>query len=263
MDPLLNRSAGREMIAPAIAKTISVASGRFIGLFCGAADVFFMAEPDSGVLVDSRKPIIAFYEAIQREPDAVHDELQRLLKLSFSERTFNQIRSKWNGKDFGVLFAAKLLYLNRICVPGTFSVDQGQRFSALWGGMSSPPGVPSLDDIRLASAALKRMRLYTKDYAYVLRAARKGDVIYVDAPDWGVDISYGGAMFTETDHVRLSRLLRKASERGVSVLVSNVDCDAVQLLYGGWADTEVFDGGRLLISAIGSAIDRRQMSLFG
>jgi DNA adenine methylase len=251
------------MIVPAIAKIAAQASGRFICLFCGAADVFFTAEPTKGVLVDSRTPLIAFYEAVQREPDAVYDELQRLMKLSFSERTFNQIRSKWNGKDFGVLFAAKLLYLNRSCAPGTFSVDQGQRFSAIWGGLSSPPTLPSLDDVRRASAALKRMRLYTKDYAYVLRAARKGDVIYVDAPDWGVGISYGGAMFTETDHLRLSRLLRKSSERGVTVLVSNTDCDAMQLLYGGWADTEVFDGDRILISAVGSAMDRRQMSLFG
>lgn len=263
MDPLLNRSGGRTLIVPAIAKIAAEASGRFIGLFCGAADVFFVTEPRKGVLVDARKPLIAFYEAVQREPDAVYDELQRLMGLSFSERTFNQIRSKWNGKDFGVLFAAKLLYLNRSCATGTFSVDQGQRFSALWGGMPSPPPLPSLEDVRQASAALKRMRLYTKDYALVLRAARKGDVVYVDAPDWGVGISYGGAMFTETDHIRMSRLLRKASERGVSVLVSNTDCDAVQLLYGGWADTEAFDDGRLLISAIGSAMDRRQMSLFG
>ena len=263
MDPLLSRHQGRELIVPAIANIVSGVTGRFIGLFCGAADVFFHVEPRKGVLVDSRKPLIAFYEAVQREPDAVYDELQLLIKRAFSERTFNQILSKWNGKDFGVLFAAKLLYLNRSCAPGTFAVDQGQRFSATWGGLESLPGLPSLDDMRRASAALKRMRLYTKDYAYVLRAARKGDVVYVDAPTWGVAISYGGAMFTESDQIRLARLLRKASERGVSIVVSSTDCDAVQLMYGGWADTETFNNGQLLVSAMGSSVDRRQMSLFG
>jgi DNA adenine methylase len=242
---------------------IGESNGRFIGLFCGAADAFFAARPPRGVLVDARKPYVAFYEAVQREPDAVHDELQKLLKLSFSERTFNQIRSKWNGKDFGVLFAAKFLYLNRVCADGSFSVDQGQRFTAVWGGLSSLPNFPSLEDVKRASTALKRVRLYTKDYALVLRAARKGDVIYADAPPWGTGIAYGGSLFTEADHVRLARLLRKASERGVTVLVSNADSEGIQALYGNWADTESFDGDQVLISAVGSFLDRRQMNLFG
>jgi DNA adenine methylase len=263
MDPLLSRPKDRSIVVPSIAKMVGGASGRFIGLFCGAADVFFASEPSRGVLVDARKPYVAFYEAIQREPDAVFEELQKLLKLSFSERTFNQIRSKWNGKDFGVVFAAKFLYLNRVCADGSFSVDQGQRFTATWGELYKLPSFPSLDDMKRASAALKRVRLYTKDYALVLRAARKGDVVYADAPPWGTGIAYGGSVFTESDHVRLARLLRKASERGVTVLVSNADCEGIQALYGSWADTEAFDGDQVVVSAVGSFMDRKQMNLFG
>jgi DNA adenine methylase len=262
MEPLLTRPNDRSAIVAAVAqKAISVSNGRFIGLFCDAADVFFAVEPARGVLVDARKPIVAFYEAVQREPDAVHEELQKLIDKPLTERTFNHVRSKWNGKDFGVLFAAKFLYLNRVCAPGTFSVDLGQRFAAQWGDISNP-SFPSLENLKQASALLRRMRLYTKDYAYVLRAARKGDVVYVDSPTWGVGISYGGALFAESEHNRLARLLRRASDRGVTVIASNADCEPVRALYEPWADTETI-GEFVMISSVGSYMDRRQMSLFG
>jgi DNA adenine methylase len=229
-------------------------------MFCDTADVFFKVEPTRGVLVDARKPIIAFYEAVQREPDAVHEELQKLLDKPQTERTFNQIRSKWNGKDFGVVFAAKMLYLNRACRPGSFSVDLGQRFSAECG-LWSCSTFPSLGELRQASAILRRMRLYTKDYAYVLRAARKGDVVYVDSPSWGVGISYGGVIFAESEQNRLARLLRRAADRGVTVICSNLDCEPVRALYEPWADTETV-GDFVMISSVGSYMDRKQMSLF-
>lgn len=261
MEALLSRPSDRHAIVAALAqKVISLSNGRFIGLFCDTADVFFSVEPTRGVLADARKPLIAFYEAIQREPDAVYEELRKLLDKPLTERTFNQIKSKWNGKDFGVLFAAKFLYLNKLCAPGSFSVDLGQRFAAQWGNVDSP-GFPSLDDLKRASAVLRRMRLYTKDYAYVLRAARKGDVVYVDSPTWGVGISYGGALFAESEHNRLARLLRRAADRGVTVVASNADCDPVRALYEPWADTETV-GDFVMISSVGSYMDRKQMNLF-
>jgi DNA adenine methylase len=261
MEALLSRPNDRHAIVAAVAqKAISLSNGRFIGLFCDAADVFFAIEPTRGVLVDARKPIIAFYEAIQREPDGVYEELRKLLDKPQTERTFNQIKAKWNGKDFGVLFAAKFLYLNKVCVPGSFSVDLGQRFAAEWDG-GRQPSFPSLEDLKRASSVLRRMRLYTKDYAYVLRAARKGDVVYVDSPTWGVGISYGGTLFAESEHNRLARLLRRAADRGVTVLASNADCEPIRALYEPWADTETV-GDFVMISSVGSYMDRKQMSLF-
>lgn len=262
MEPLLSCPADRKAVVDAIVqKASSLGGGRFIGLFCGVADVFFSIEPGRGVLVDARKPLIAFYEAIQREPDGVYEELKKLLDRPITERTFNQIKSKWNGRDFGVIFAAKFLYLNRMCVPGTFSVDLGQRFAATWKNGISPI-FPSQEHMRHASGVLRRVRLYTKDYSYVLRAARKGDIIYVDAPTWGVGISYGGSLFAENEHNRLARLLRRASDRGVTVLTSNIDCEAIRALYEHWADTESV-GKSIMISSVGSYMDRKQMNLFG
>lgn len=262
MEPLLRSDESRKSVSSAlIEKAKSLGNGRFVGVFCGLSDVFFSVEPSKGVLIDARKPIIAFYEAVQREPDAVYDEVQRLLGQPFNEKTFNQIRSKWNGKDFGVLFAAKFLYLNRTSLLGSFSVDLGQRFSASWGGLSSPPSFPTLDELRSASSALRNVRLYTNDYAYVLRACRKGDLVYVDLPSWGIAVPYGGSVFSEDDHARIGRLLRKASNRGVNVIASNLDCEAIRMIYGTWSDIEVIDDWAV-ISAAGSYFDRKQMSLF-
>ena len=100
MKPLLKWPGGKRRIAPLLVERMSPylsERGRFVELFTGSAAAFFALEPQRAVLVDVCKPLMAFYEAVKREPEAVSSELEVLLELPFGEETFTRIKQGWNG----------------------------------------------------------------------------------------------------------------------------------------------------------------------
>jgi DNA adenine methylase len=237
----------------------------------------FELEPERSVLVDTCKPLISFYEAIKREPDSVHDELEHLKGLEFGEETFSRIKQEWSGHDFGVKFAARLIYLNKLCYNGLFRLNKKLKFNVAWGKKKKLPSFPSLNEFRYAASVLGRTKLYHRDYSRILRATHAGDVVYADPPYWGTYDRYAGGAFKEREHRKLALMLRRASERGVTVFTSNVDCEEVRRLYEHWADIEVVpvnhiigctSGSRrkvneVLVAATGPFVDKRQLNLFG
>lgn len=279
MNPLLKWPGSKRRVADHLADRMAghlSPRGRFIELFTGSASVFFHMKPERAVLVDACKPLMAFYEAVQREPGAFCDELDHILELPFGEETFNRIKTEWNGHDFGVKFAAQLLYLNKLGFNGLFRLNKKLGFNVAWGKKKSLPKFPSRDEIVYASILLHRARLHAKDFSYILRAAHAGDVVYADPPYWGTYDRYAGGTFGEMEQRKLALMLRRASERGVTVFVSNVDCEEVRGLYCSWMDTEIVPVrhkiGRtaesrkmvdeLLLSASAPFSDRNQLNLF-
>lgn len=278
MKPLLKWTGGKRRIADLIARKVQeqmTDRSRYIELFAGGAAVFFYMEPKNAVLVDLCKPLVSFYEAVRREPGSFSDELDRLIELPFGEETFQRVRAEWNGRDFGVRFAARLMYLNRTCFNGLFRLNSNLEFNVPWGKKEKLPEFPSREEIKRASDLLKRATIYNNDYSYVLRATHKGDVAYADPPYLGTYDGYTGSEFTHKDHRKLAAGLHRAAKRGVSVFTSNVGSEDVRSLYG-WATVETVSVrhnvgasaasrkvvDEILASAIGPVSDPRQLALF-
>jgi len=279
MKPFLKWPGSKRRICPFLTKKVSPflsVNGRYIELFAGSASLLFALEPKRAVLVDTCKPLMAFYEAIRREPYAVHSELQVLIDLPFSEETFVQIKEEWNGFDFGVKFAARLLYLSKLGFNGLFRLNGMMKYNVGWGKKKKLPSFPSIEEFVEASNLLRRTTLYSKNYGHILRAAHAGDVVYADPPYWGTYDRYAGASFREADQRKLADALRRASDRGVTVFASNVDCEEVRKLYEPWAELETVHVlhkigctsdsrkkvSELFISATSPVINRQQLDLF-
>lgn len=279
MDPLLKWPGGKRRIAALIADKLAPSlaqGGRYVELFAGGAAVFFHLEPKEAVLVDVCKPLISFYEAIKREPDAVSEELLRLTHLPLNEDTYLKIRGEWSGNDFGVKFAARFLYLNRTGFNGLFRLNKDKGYNVAWGKKEKMPFFPSPEDVSKASSLLKTTKLYSKDYSRVLRATHSGDVLYGDPPYWETYDRYNGDGFNEADHRRLAKSLSRAAKRGVSVFVSNIDCEGVRKAYE-WATIDVVpvrhkisctsEGRKTVDEVIAWVVppfsDHRQIDMFG
>lgn len=279
MKPLLKWPGGKRRISLDLAARIVPEigpDGRYLEIFAGGAAVFFEMEPERAVLVDICKPLMSFYEAVQREPLAVYEEVETLKEYPFGEWSYNQIREEWNGNDFGVRFAARMLYLNRTCFNGLFRLNREMKFNVPWGKKKKLPAFPTKKDYLRAAELLSSATLYAKDYTHVLRAAHRGDVVYADPPYWGTFDGYSGHGFTEGDQRKLGRMLRRAAERGVGVFSSNVNCHEIREIYGGWASIDVIPvdhtiaaGGKdrrtvdeALIWSVPPFVDPRQMDLF-
>lgn len=279
MKPLLKWPGGKRKVALDFAARIVPeigSGGRYLELFAGGAAVFFEMELERAVLVDICKPLMSFYEAVQREPLAVYEEMEVLKDYPFGEWSYNQIRSEWNGDDFGVRFAARMMYLNKTCFNGLFRLNRNKRFNVPWGKKKKLPAFPTRNNYLRAAALLSSTTLYAKDYTYVLRAAHRGDVVYVDPPYWGTYDGYSGQGFSEQDQRKLGKMLHSAAKRGVSIFGSNVDCPEIRSIYGDWACIDVIPadhtiaaaGGdrrtvdEVVISATHPLADLKQMNLF-
>lgn len=277
MKPLLKWPGGKRRLAENIATRISQQIGdnsRYIELCAGGAAVFFYLEPKRAVLVDVCKPLISFYEAVRREPDAFYDELLKILALPHCEETYQKIKGEWNGNDFGVRFAARLLYLNRTGFNGLFRLNERLEYTVAWGKKEKLPAFPSRQEIRAAAELLQRATIYHRDFSYVLRSTHAGDVVYVDPPYWGTYDRYSGGEFPAKKQRQLASGLQRAVKRGVSVYASNIDCEDIRRLYA-WANIDVVpvqhkigctaDSRKMVNEVIAwstSPSDPRQMKLF-
>ncbi len=87
---------------------------------------------------------------------------------------------------------------------------------------------------------------------------------------------YAGGIFREHQQRKLARMLMRASDRGVTVFTSNIDCDEIRGLYGHWAEVETVPvrhnvGAKaesrrkvdeVLMSATSPYMERNQLNLF-
>lgn len=241
MEPLLKWPGGKRRLAEYITNRIGPIpeGGRYIELFAGSAAVFFHMEPKRGVLVDNCKPLISFFEAIQREPDMFSDELEMLLRLPHSEETYNKIKREWNGHDFGPKFAARLLYLNKLGFNGLFRLNKELGYNVAWGKKAKQPKFPDRLTVQRASSILADVKLYCSDYSTILRSAHKDDVIYADPPYFDTYDRYSGTGFSKDEHFKLAEGLKAAVQRGAHVFASNIDCPEVRSMYQDFATFDV------------------------
>lgn len=258
MEPLLKWPGSKRRVAAELSAKISAdinPKGRYVELFAGSAALFFHMEPRRAVLVDINKPLIAFYEAVQREPNAFYDETQRLIELPHCEDTFLKIRGEWNGRDFGTKFAARLLYLNKVCFNGLFRLNKDLVFNVPWGKKENLPEFPSKDEVLAASELLRRAKLYHRDFGTVLRTTHCYDTVFCDPPYYGTFDGYAGGKFTDHDQQRLARGLKSAAARGVNAYATNTDCPEIRRLYEDWSQIETIK----VLHRIGASADSRKV----
>ncbi len=279
MKPLLKWPGSKRRIAGQLSARIRPhlsKEGRFIELFAGSAAVFFDLEPERAVLVDVCKPLMSFYEAVQRDPNALYDELERLFELPFTAETYNNIKKEWNGNDYGVKFAARLMYLNRTGFNGLFRLNRKGGYNVAWGKLKKLPGFPTREEVNRASILLNGTTLYGQDYSGILKATHKGDVVYADPPYWQTYDRYAGGGFKDEDHKKLAKGLAQAVHRGVSIFASNLDNEYVRDFYGTWSSIDIIPVlhkigctpesrktvNEVIISAVAPFVDPRQLALF-
>lgn len=281
MEPILRWAGGKRRLVHAIAPKLLEtydpfnSKQRYVELFAGGAALFFYLQPNNGVLVDSCKPLINFYEALQREPLALYNELEKLKALPHEKSSYDNVRADWLADDFGVKFAAKMLYLNKLCFNGLFRLNQSKQFNVPWGKKKKQPKFPTLAQLLEYALVLKTTSLYCCDFNNVLRATHEYDTVYLDPPYWHTYDKYNGDGFTEEDHRRLAEACLGAVQRRVNIVASNIDCQSVRDFYGGWSSIDVISikhqvGAKnerrrqvdeVIITARPSTLNNKQMSL--
>ena len=226
--------------------------------FLGGAAVYFHLH-NSGLvnaserkvfLSDSNRELINLYQQIQLGTEPILSILERHQKLH-SESYFYEVRAKDNRRMPRRHRAARTIYLNRTCFNGLYRVNSKGGFNVPFGRYTNPTIVDA-PRLLAAQSALQGAELSFKDFAKAVKKALPGDFVYFDPPYVPLSSSssftaYAKGGFGPEEQQRLAKVFRELAARGVQVMLSNSETDAVRELYQG-CHIEVVQANRMINS---------------
>jgi DNA adenine methylase len=207
--------------------------------FLGGGTIFFALKPLKGSINDINPRLINFYKVVRDKPEEL---ITTAKKFTYDRECYYKLRDKFNDEKLSkVDEAALLLYLNKTGYNGLYRVNSQGRFNVPFGRYKNPNIVPE-ESIRCASKALSKIEIYNKDFSYILKAAKGGDLVYFDPPYEPLSHTsnfnnYSSTGFPWEEQIRLSETISKLDEHGVLFVLSN--SEPVSKLYTSFHVTTV------------------------
>lgn len=233
VDPLLKWPGGKRWLAKVIAPTLqSALLGTYYEPFVGGGAMFLAVNPESAVLGDCNGELIQFYQALQRNPDAVVDAV---LRRKNTKDEYYRVRGSLPRSDVGR--AARFLYLNRTCWGGVYRLNRKGEFNVPFG--DSGRVICRRSHARSVAEMLSDVEFRCCDFSELCRRACEGDVVYCDPPytTKGAGngfLRYNEMLFSWNDQQRLAEEAGSARKRGAFVAVSALNHFEILELYKGW-----------------------------
>lgn len=213
--------------------------------FVGGGAVFFHLKarfPQMSVcLCDNNAELINCYQGVRdrvRDLMGLLDEHVRRFRAE-GERYFYLVRSQHDLAD-PLERAARVIFLNKTCYNGLWRVNGRGEFNVPVGSYR-PEKVSLYDAANLLAAGreLQGSQLVVQDFRHTLRAATRGQFVYVDPPYVPLSptsnfTSYTKEDFGKAEQEELAALFADAARRGARLMLSNSDTPLVRKLYAGF-----------------------------
>jgi DNA adenine methylase len=232
--PFLKWTGGKQWLAP-LAEWLRPREfeGVYYEPFLGGGALFFALAPQSAVLGDLNRELVTTYRAVRDDAE----RLIRTLEDYPHDLTFyNAIRIARPRAPYRV--GARLVYLNKTAFNGMYRVNRDGQFNVPFGRYVRPTLCPR-ERLHGANCALQSATLKPGDFATTVSTAEAGDWVYLDPPyitghqNNGFR-KYNSRLFAWADQERLAQKAHELRQRGVFVLVSNGDHQAIRDLYSDW-----------------------------
>jgi DNA adenine methylase len=211
---------------------------RYFEPFAGSAVLFFDLMPQTAVLGDLNPEVISTYEAIRDEPEEVCLYLYSIPKTTDA---YYSLRGLAPDCLSNAQRAARLIFLMKACFNGVYRTNQQGKFNVPLGNKFF--ALPTQAAISEASNALRKVDLIRGDFQCAVQGAMDGDFVYLDPPysdgsRFRGEYSYQGS-FQAPDQQRLVSTCHDLTNKGVKVLLSFKECDALRSSLAGWTLTRL------------------------
>lgn len=244
--------AKNELVAPVVKwaggkrqllKEITPLLPKRISLYCepffGGGAVLFSRQPRRAIINDCNADLIALYEVIRDDIDAL------ILSLGRHENTpdyFYSIRDLDRDKELyermdKVEKASRLLYLNKTCFNGLFRVNASGEFNTPFGRYKNP-NIVNEPVLRGVSRYFNtsHIAIYSEDFEETLARVPKGGFVYLDPPydpvsDTASFTGYQKGGFDRGEQERLKQCCDELTARGIKFLLSNSATSYIRELY--------------------------------
>jgi len=218
---------------------------RHVEPFIGGGALFFARAPERALLCDINRDLIATYEAVRDDVQAVLSQLKRLAR-SHDEQGYYAERERYNERSHKnrAERAAQFIYLNKTCFNGLYRVNRRGEFNVPMGRYTKP-NIADSETLFLASAALRSAELRCTPFESMLSDVRPGDFVYMDPPYEPLSrtanfTSYAQDGFSQEKQTDLRNVFRELDRRGAKLMLSNSDVPFIRDLYRGYDIQQVF-----------------------
>lgn len=210
--------------------------------FIGGGSFFLNIAPKKATINDFNAELVCAYKCFQN--DELFESLKNELKkheFNHSEEYYYQIRSMDKEEGFLTLpiyvRAARMIYLNKSCFNGLYRVNSKGYFNVPSGRKKK---VVTFDEENFNSLREyfrnNDITILNGDFEDAVKDAKAGDFVYFDPPYDVIEnknsfTSYAKNDFGKDEQIRLAKLYKKLSDRGVMVMLSNHNTTFINELY--------------------------------
>lgn len=230
--PFVKWAGGKRKLLHELTKHLPESIGTYHEPFIGGGALYFNLGHEPSIISDANAKLIATYEAVRDNPDAVIDVLATFAN---TPECYYAVRARNFSIGSAAERAAEFIYTNRVGFNGMFRESAAGKFNIPFGRNKNPT-ICDEKNLRAVSRTLHGTTIIHGDFAEILGRAKPGDFAYCDPPYVPVSetssfTGYQAAGFGYPDQVRLRDVAIELKARGVHVLLSNSSAPLVFDLY--------------------------------
>lgn len=248
--PFVKWAGGKTQLLEVIESHLPETFNRYFEPFVGGGALLFKLQPKAFSINDSNEELICVYKCLE------NNELFELLKNellkheeSHSEEYYYQVREMDKLEGFNNLpiyvRAGRMIYLNKACFNGLYRVNSKGYFNVPSGkkNVVNCFDKKTFDNLNLFFKNRKPV-ITSIDFEEAVKNAKAGDFVYFDPPydTWEEKnsfTSYDKNAFGKGEQVRLAKVFKELSDKGVYVMLSNHNTKFINELYKGFHITVV------------------------
>ena len=241
MKSIIKWVGGKTQLLPEIKKMLPSAFSTYYEPFLGGGAVLLDLLSDNAVskaiVSDINPELINLYKQVRDNPEMVISLLTTLDALhtrsADPKQFYYETREAFNTRlgDNTPGQAARFIYLNKHCFNGLYRVNKKGEFNVPFNGKNSGS---SFDEKNLleVSERFKDVTFLLCDFSDTVKNASAGDLVFFDSPYAPIKptsfIDYTKEGFAYEDHVRLAKLFKELTDRGVYCMLTNHDTDMIR-----------------------------------
>lgn len=209
----------------------------FVGGGAVLFDVLNNYNPKKVLMNDLNQELINTYIQVRDNVNSIINSLLEVQDLylnmnkeeqkSFYYKKRNEFNEYIEKKKYSVEMAVLFLFLNRTCFNGLYRVNKDGKFNVPIGSYKKPI-ICDVENLRKVSELLKRVTITCGDYKECINFINNKTFVYIDPPYRPLNrtssfTSYSNIEFCDEQQIELSEFVKKISNLGAKVLVSNSD----------------------------------------
>lgn len=238
--PFVKSLGGKTQLLPVLREWMPKRVAIYTEPFVGGGALFFDTRPRHASLADMNPSLVAAYNAVRDDVDAVISSLRTYASAydTFTANgTVEQFYYHVRGVDPSTLskvdHAAWMIFLNKTGFNGLWRVNASGKFNVPFGKRAKP-NICDEATLRACSEALRWATISHRDFRETNPPA--GSLVYFDPPYEPLNktsdfTTYTAGGFSAQDQKDLRDLALKLKQRGVYVLLSNSSAPLIRELY--------------------------------